>query len=54
MKIRTSKLKGESFGRFLKFLYKEQEIYGYIPQGKFIDIGSLEDYKKANKVCIGW
>lgn len=46
-----SKHKGNSFGYFLKYLLKKKTVYGYIPQGKFIDIGSLKDYKKANQDC---
>ncbi len=42
--------KGDSFGYFLQYLIKKKDLYGFIPNGKFIDIGSLNDYKKANKI----
>jgi len=41
--------KGDSFGYFLKYLISEKDLYGFIPEGTFMDIGSLEDYKKANE-----
>lgn len=49
-----SKHKGDSFGYFLKFLYRRENVYGFIPNGDFLDIGSIEDYKKAQKICEKW
>lgn len=49
-----SKHKGDSFGYFLKYLFGKVDFYGYLPKGKFVDIGSLEDYKKANRICHKW
>jgi glucose-1-phosphate thymidylyltransferase len=45
-----SEHKGDSFGYFLNFLYKKQNVFGFVPKGKFFDIGTIEDYKKANKI----
>lgn len=45
-----SEKKGNSFGFFMRFLQKKEDIYGYAPKGKFIDIGTIEDYKKANEI----
>ena len=50
-KYNKSKHKGDSFGHFLQYLIKEKDLYGFVPDGGFIDIGSLEDYKKANEDC---
>jgi glucose-1-phosphate thymidylyltransferase len=49
-----SEHKGNSFGYFLKFLYKQENVYGFVPNGTFLDIGSIEDYKRANKICENW
>lgn len=53
-KYNKSKHRGDSFGYFLKYLLKEKEVYGFLARGKFIDIGSLADYKRANRECAGW
>jgi glucose-1-phosphate thymidylyltransferase len=49
-KYTQSEKKGNSFGYFMKFLYKMKPIYGFVPKGKFMDIGTIEDYKKANEI----
>lgn len=49
-----SKHKGDSFGYFLKYLIKRKDAYGFIPPGKFIDVGSLDDYRRANRICHDW
>jgi len=43
--------KGDSFGFFLQYLIKEKNLYGFVPEGKFIDIGSIKDYLRANRDC---
>ncbi len=50
-----SKHKGDSFGYFLKFLYKKEDVYGFVPpKGNFLDIGAIAEFKKAQEVCDGW
>jgi glucose-1-phosphate thymidylyltransferase len=49
-KYTKSEKKGNSFGYFMKFLYKIKPVYGFVPKGKFMDIGTIEDYKKANEM----
>ena len=53
-KYLKSKHKGDTFGHFLKYLYQVEEIYGFVSEKNFLDIGNLKDYKKANKICEGW
>jgi len=52
-KYTKSEKKGNSFGYFMRFLYAIEGLYGFIPKGKFMDIGTLEDYKKANEIWRG-
>ncbi|MEK6918159.1 MAG: nucleotidyltransferase family protein [Nanoarchaeota archaeon] len=44
--------KGDSFGNFLRYLHEIQDVYGFVAKGIFIDIGNLDDYKKASKLEI--
>jgi len=38
-----------NFGEILGFLHKESGVYGYIHDGFWIDVGSLEELEKAQK-----
>jgi glucose-1-phosphate thymidylyltransferase len=45
----------DRFGDFIEWLYGKTEVYGYEFSGKeeyWFDIGSLEDYRKANKLMV--
>ncbi|MEK6945169.1 MAG: nucleotidyltransferase family protein [Nanoarchaeota archaeon] len=46
----NSQHKGDSFGHFLKFLYQKEKVYGFAAKGIFIDIGNLDDYRRAGEV----
>ncbi len=39
--------KKDAPGFFLEWLYKKQDVYGYIFSGRWFDIGSIESLKKA-------
>ncbi len=39
----------DKLGDFIKWLYKKQEVYGFVFEGKWFDIGSPETYRKAEE-----
>lgn len=39
----------DEIGHFINWLYKNDEVYGYIFQGMWFDIGSLESYHEADE-----
>lgn len=40
---------GDRPGDFIKWLSQSETVYGYVFQGKWYDIGSIEEYERANK-----
>lgn len=40
----------DNAGDFIKYLSKKKEVYGYIFEGMWFDIGSHDQYKEANEV----
>jgi len=39
----------DKMGHFIEWLYKHDDVYGYVFTGVWFDIGSLESYEAANK-----
>lgn len=39
----------DEIGHFIQWLYKNDDVYGYIFQGTWFDIGSLESYHEADE-----
>jgi glucose-1-phosphate thymidylyltransferase len=37
-------------GHFIQFLCQKEEVYGYIPHGFHLDIGSIDTYQKADRL----
>ena len=39
----------DKMGHFIEWLYKNDEVFGYIFKGQWFDIGSFESYDEANE-----
>jgi len=39
----------DKMGHFIEWLYKHEDVYGYVFTGVWFDIGSIESYKAADK-----
>jgi len=40
---------GDRMGDFIKWLSEQEKVYGFVLQGKWYDIGSPEEYKRAEE-----
>ena len=41
--------KADNFGEIIAFLHKDSFVHGYVTDEFWLDIGSLEELKKARK-----